>query len=128
PRGRTGGCTADSVTAADGGAGTRTRAGALDDRAATGSGARRAGAVSAVTAGGACLARTVSRGGGTGGVDACHTRQGASHHSAAAIATAPRPPIPHQSRDPGQGRATGVTAGCVCDFESPIGLVEVGRA
>src|SRR6266576_3250770 len=113
-------------TGAGGGAGTRTRAGSLDARAAPGSGTRRAGAVSLVTAGGSWLARTVSRGaGGTGGGDGCHARQGVNHHSAAAIATAPTPPIPHQSRDPGPARGTGVTAGCVCAFESTSGLVGV---
>src|SRR3989442_1141420 len=122
----TGVCTADSVTAAGGGAGTRTRAGSLDARAAPGSGTRRAGAVSLVTAGGTWLARTVSRrAGGTGGGDGCHARQGVNHHSAAAIATAPTPPIPHQSRDPGPARGTEVTAGCVCAFESTSGLVGV---
>src|SRR3989441_3557705 len=69
----TGVCTADSVTAADGGAGTRTRAGSLDPPAATGPGARRAGAVSAVTAGGGLLPPAGwpggrgNRGGGGGG-------------------------------------------------------------
>src|SRR5437762_10806235 len=101
----TGGCAADSAPPPAGeGAGTRARDGGLGRREGAGTGAPRPAAVSVGTAGGgAWLTRTVSRdGGGADTLGVSHARQGASHQSAAAIATPPRPPTPHQRREPGR--------------------------
>src|SRR5437879_4723179 len=93
---------ADSAPAAGARAGTRARDGGLATCVGAGTGAPRPDVVSVGTAGGgAWLTCTVSRGGGGADtVGVSHARHGASHQSAAAIATPPRPPTPHQSREP----------------------------
>src|SRR2546422_5595802 len=100
----TGAPAADSAPAAGERAGTRARDGGLATCVGAGTGAPRPEVVSVGTAGGgAWLTRTVSRdGGGADTLGVSHARQGASHQSAAAIATPPRPPTPHQRREPGR--------------------------
>src|SRR5437870_4633522 len=93
-----------SATAAGERADTRARGGGLATCVGAGPGARRPEVVSVGKAGGgAWLTRTVSRdGGGADTLGVSHARQGASHQSVAAIATPPRPPTPHQRREPGR--------------------------
>src|SRR2546429_421054 len=64
-------------------------------------------------------------GGATDRVGVSRARKGATHQSAAAIATPPTPPTPPQRREPRRARGTTAVAGRVCGFEGTSGLVGV---
>src|SRR5437879_4356908 len=104
PSGWAGAAGAERARGGGDGAGRGARDGGLATCVGAGTGAPRPEVVSVGTAGGgAWLTRTVSRdGGGADTLGVSHARQGASHQSAAAIATPPRPPTPHQRREPGR--------------------------